>query len=716
MNNNQRTFLGHPLGLYVLFFTEMWERFSYYGMRGLLILYMVNYFRWTQDQASNVYKVYTSLVYVTPILGGYLADRYLGNRRAVVIGATLMAIGHFLMAFEAYAIFYSALAFLIVGNGFFKPNMSTQVGRLYPPNDPRRDGAYTIFYMGINLGAFLAPLVCGWLAERTLGGYHSGFTMAGIGMVAGLLIYVFGQPLVKELDQGDENAHQQASGRPGALLEGEAARVPSAWGAVGRLAPPVLQSLGAVGVVLAVIAWVAGWLAAFDALMAGMAGVCLLLVASVAAQVTGGVRDRVLAILLLGLFVMFFWATFEQAGNALNLWADKTTNRYLTRKMPVPEITPVLAEDAETSAAAAQRNGPWWRRIVTMFRVRPRVNADGTAPAAKATLVDSINPVPTTWFQSINALAIFVLAPVFAWMWVALDRRGMQPSIPTKMVWGLVLMAASMGVMVWAAYAENGPTQVSLARLPQGLQTNEQGQVGTSNAEGEFAPFHAGRLRYDPARQLLLIKGVLPDVERDRMVEATAPAEFQRAVRQLAELSQNLDTSRGKQVKVQLSSLPRGFDLNKAGNPGGRFEVRGNTLVARRPLADRDVKALLVAGGDPEFRAAVEELFQKSASWCVSPWWLFWSYILATLGELCLSPVGLSMVSKLAPARFATMLMGVWLLTSSFGSFAAGALGEAWGSIPPIPYFLTCTLINLGPALVLALLVKKTIAAMHGVK
>src|SRR2546423_3165600 len=195
----QRTFLGHPVGLYVLFFTEMWERFSYSGMRALLILYMVNYFKWSQKEASTIYKVYTSFVYVTPIIGGYLADRYLGNRRAVIIGAVLMAIGHFLMAFEEFPIFLSALIFLILGNGMFKPNMSTQVGRLYPANDGRRDGAYTIFYMGINLGAFLSPIVCGWLAENTMGGYHSGFTMAGIGMVCGLVIYLAGQPFVKEL-------------------------------------------------------------------------------------------------------------------------------------------------------------------------------------------------------------------------------------------------------------------------------------------------------------------------------------------------------------------------------------------------------------------------------------------------------------------------------------------------------------------------------------
>jgi POT family proton-dependent oligopeptide transporter len=218
---------GHPPGLIVLFFTEMWERFSYYGMRGLLVLYMVNYLFTDKRQvlqggeetiagnpsevvgfsairgliesvfgpmeiqplASQLYGLYTGLVYLTPVLGGYFADRYLGQRKTVFLGGILMAIGHFLMASEA--LFFIALAFLIFGNGFFKPNISTQVGGLYPEGDPRRDRAFSIFYVGINLGAFLSNLVCGTLAA--VYGWHYGFGAAGIGMMAGLVIYAFGQ-------------------------------------------------------------------------------------------------------------------------------------------------------------------------------------------------------------------------------------------------------------------------------------------------------------------------------------------------------------------------------------------------------------------------------------------------------------------------------------------------------------------------------------------
>jgi POT family proton-dependent oligopeptide transporter len=211
---HERTLFGHPIGLFVLFATEMWERFSYYGMKALLMLYMTDYLFLRPDAhqsivglstiqglletvygplsaqglSSQVYGLYTGLVYLTPLFGGILADQLLGARRTVMLGACLMAAGHFLMASEA--LFLPALFLLILGNGAFKPNISVQVGTLYAPGDPRRDGAFTIFYMGINLGAMLAPLTCGTLGQTL--GWHYGFGLAGIGMVLGLIIYVIG--------------------------------------------------------------------------------------------------------------------------------------------------------------------------------------------------------------------------------------------------------------------------------------------------------------------------------------------------------------------------------------------------------------------------------------------------------------------------------------------------------------------------------------------
>ena len=196
------TFLGHPKGLFVLFFAEMWERFSYYGMRALLIFYLTKHWLFSDSQAGVIYGAYTALVYITPVLGGYLADKYLGQRKAVTYGAVLLTFGHFLMGFEgnggqdaaSLSIFWLALAFIIVGSGFLKANISVIVGQLYPRTDVRRDGAYTIFYMGINLGAFLGSLLCGYLGETY--GWAYGFGAAGVGMLLGLIVFVGFKPLL----------------------------------------------------------------------------------------------------------------------------------------------------------------------------------------------------------------------------------------------------------------------------------------------------------------------------------------------------------------------------------------------------------------------------------------------------------------------------------------------------------------------------------------
>jgi len=182
---------GHPKGLYLMFFVEMWERFSYYGMRALLVLYMTKYLLFSTAHASKVYGLYTGIVYMTPLIGGYLADRYIGARKSIIIGAILMALGQFALSTQAPSLFYIALGMLIIGNGFFKPNISTMVGQLYEKNDPRRDGGFTIFYMGINLGALFSPLICGTLGEKVGWGY--GFGAAGVGMVLGLMLYLWGQ-------------------------------------------------------------------------------------------------------------------------------------------------------------------------------------------------------------------------------------------------------------------------------------------------------------------------------------------------------------------------------------------------------------------------------------------------------------------------------------------------------------------------------------------
>jgi POT family proton-dependent oligopeptide transporter len=315
----ERTIFGHPRGLVVLFFAEMWERMSYYGMRSLLVLYMVNYLFVRPDVgrqvlgfnalrgalehtfgplapqalSSQVYGLYTGFVYMTPFFGGLLADRLLGRRKAVIVGGTLMAIGHFLMAMEN--MFLLALMFLILGNGCFKPNISTQVGGLYPPGDHRRDSAFSIFYVGINVGAFLAPIVCGTLGQKV--GWHYGFAAAGVGMVLGLIVYVTN---MKHLPLEPPPTESKTAPIAGviAFIVGIPVVVLTL---IAMFALPKAVPLAiAVIVATAVITWIT--------------------------RLPADEKPRVLAIVACCAVVGAFWAVYEQQGNTLQLWADQNTH------------------------------------------------------------------------------------------------------------------------------------------------------------------------------------------------------------------------------------------------------------------------------------------------------------------------------------------------------------------------------------------------------
>jgi POT family proton-dependent oligopeptide transporter len=307
---------GHPRGLYVLFGAEMWERFSYYGMRALLVLYLTKHLNYARADALLLYATYTSLVYLTPLLGGYLADKLLGQRKAILIGGIVMAMGHFAMAFES--MLHVALCLLMLGNGFFKPNISTMVGNLYPQGDARRDGAYTIFYMGINLGAFVAPLVCGGLGENPNFGWHYGFGAAGVGMVLGLLSFLaFQHDLIGGFPPGREEAGTAGMGVADwfHVVLGSVICLAVAYGA-GLLLPGFLPYSK---VVVPVIA--------------GLYGVAMLVVFA-RAMMTQGTPEgtdwqRIAVILIVGLFSIVFWMGFEQAGGTLNLFADGKTDRNL---------------------------------------------------------------------------------------------------------------------------------------------------------------------------------------------------------------------------------------------------------------------------------------------------------------------------------------------------------------------------------------------------
>ena len=354
---------GHPLGLTFLFTTEMWERFSYYGMRAILVLYLVNYLLLpgqsehvagyatmksifegmfnggqpldVQPLSSAIYGIYTALVYLTPFFGGIIADRWLGQRFTVIVGGVIMAVAEFVLFVPS--LFFLGLLLLIIGNGFFKPNISTQVGNLYKPGDSRIDRAFSIFYVGINVGAFFSPLVCGTLGENV--GYQWGFFAAGVGMVIGLIIYLFALRT---------------------LPHDRVARI--------KKRRPTAKK-----------------------------------------PMTGQDWKAVIAIILLCIPVTFFWATYEQQGNTINLWAQNFTNRAL-----IPGIID-------------------WQ-------------------------------IPVTWFQAFNPFMIAAFTPLVVWLWGRQSKRGTEPSTVTKMALGLFLLALSYVVMAAAAYlSPDGGRELAVA-------------------------------------------------------------------------------------------------------------------------------------------------------------------------------------------------------------------------------------------------------------
>jgi POT family proton-dependent oligopeptide transporter len=305
-------FVGHPRGLFVLFYAEMWERFSYYGMRALLVLYLTQFWLFSDGKANLMYGGYNSLVYVTPVLGGYLADRYLGQRKAVVFGGVVLALGHLFMAYEglqgvtdpsikqadpAINVFWLALSLIVVGSGFLKANISVIAGQLYRMTDPRRDAAYTIFYMGVNTGAALGTILVGYLGQTL--GWSWGFALAGIGMVLGLIIFILGKPALK------------GQGEPPAPLAKN-----REW------------SLYAIGLASVAVIW---FLVQYQSAIQNtliVSGIVLLAYTLYEAfKLPKEPRERMFAILFLVALNPVFWGLYEQAGGSLNLYTDKYVDR-----------------------------------------------------------------------------------------------------------------------------------------------------------------------------------------------------------------------------------------------------------------------------------------------------------------------------------------------------------------------------------------------------
>ncbi len=489
---SDHSFFGHPRGLATLFFTEMWERFSYYGMRAILILFMVDKIEkgglgWSDSKAGAVYGMYTAMVYLMCLGGGWVADRITGQRRAVLIGGVFIAAGEFCLLAPSETLFYSGLVLLMFGTGLLKGNVSTIVGQLYPKGDPRRDSGFSIFYMGINIGALISPIICSYVGEKI--SWRLGFGVAGVGMLAGLIQYLWGSRHLgdaglRPASTGDP-VRDRAQKRNAAMSVAAGVGVFAVWGilgATGVISMDATTISDALGWALLVISVVVFWWLIFGG------------------SWSAEERKRSAAVLVLFVASALFWASFEQAGSSLNLFAERQTDRHILG----------------------------WE-------------------------------FPAGWFQFVQPIFVVVLAPVFAWLWLALGRKRAEPSSPGKFTLGLLFAGLAFAILVPAA------------RMTQG----------------------------------------------------------------------------GAQVAI---------------------------------------------------------------------WWLTGTYFLQTLGELCLSPVGLSAMTKLAPDRAAGFMMGIWFLSTSIGNWLAGKAVSIGASMALPTLFGSVAAFTIGAALVLALLIKPTVRLMSGVK
>lgn len=534
---------GHPRGLYVLFATEMWERFSFYSMLALFTLYLRDPsegFGWTAAQATSLYANYMMFVYASPLVGGFLADRIIGYRRAIMIGGLFFIAGHGLLAIHSLWAVYAALTCLVIGNGFFKPNVSTMVGNLYPETSPLKERAYNIFYMGINIGGFIAPLIMEVVKSNF--GFHPAFAVAAFGMVVSVAILWMFKSLVESPSRSPLSDPAQAVDAAATAVDAPPHEV--SHQEAGQPPPNAMQT-------------VPDW-------------------------------KRVMALILLFAIVIVFWMVFNQNGSTLTFWADDNTDWSLSG-------------------------------IIS---------------------------------NSINSFWIITLTFPLIWFWNWLNRRGKEPSTPTKMAFGMLLTALSFFVLYFAA------------------TIGERQQVKPEM-------YAAGSFRInDRVLTGLKADGIPQDV---------------------------LDK------------------ITSAKDAEGKFIIYG---VKFAPKEDENTEQLV--SGERQFVDAVnrvlpgqgslylDSFLQRAYLFRVSPFWLILAYAIISLGELMLSPMGLSLVSKVAPPRLRGLMMGGWFVSTAIGSKLT-AIGVYWEIWRQSSFFVLLGLMALGMTIVLWVLLRPLKKAMPGV-
>ena len=469
-----KTVIGHPAALFVLFFTEMWERFSYYGMRAILVIFLTGAilgdnpgWGWSSSSALSLLGTYAMFVYLTPLVGGWLADNKIGYRNAVVIGALLMTLGHASMALETPTFLYIGITLLVLGNGFFKPNMTSIISKIYEGRDNKKDGAYNIFYMGVNAGAFLGIMLCGWVGEKQ--GWSFGFGLAGIFMFLGMIQFYYAQPLFGEIGDKPKNKINNKK-TESKSLEKLNPFLPLDYvlilificSALIFIINDPLSKIGGIDTFNFTIGGMGDSL--FFALIALISFVVLLIVRI--PRYTVIVRDRMIAFTIFSFFTVFFWAAFEQGAGSLPIYTRDFTNRILEGDfalifkivdllvtiIPLFIITYVLYSLIKTTASKILFSNITlafsfliiW--AIVIFKLYSEFQSSETE-------------VPITWFAILNSLFIIIFAPLFTKWW----DSSYNPPASVKYFLGLALLGLGFGFLAFGA--RNIPSGAETASL-----------------------------------------------------------------------------------------------------------------------------------------------------------------------------------------------------------------------------------------------------------
>ncbi|MFD0837342.1 peptide MFS transporter [Mariniflexile aquimaris] len=662
--------LGHPSGLFVLFFTEMWERFSFYGMRALLVLFLVSAlgiggWDWPRENALALYGTYLALLYLTPIIGGTLADKYLGNRKAIIIGAVVMTLGHASMAIESNPFFlYSGLALLVIGTGFFKPNMTSFISVLYKDFPDKKDGAYTIFYMGVNAGAFLGIMLCGYLGEIL--GWSWGFGLAGIFMLLGLLQFTFAQPIFGEVGnrpnkedktiETDDHTKVEDKLNPFTTIDKILIVLISIMGLTWVINDP-LSKIGTVNFLEFGGVDYSGKIIVVTLIL------FVYLLGSRIVRYSPITRDKMLAVVVFAFFIIFFWASFEQAGGSMSIFAKDYTSRILSG------------------------NAAFIFNIVDII----------------------ITVVPI-------AIITYVLFLLFKQTFKKYFLSNLILAFSFVLIWGIVIWKIYNNFNTYSYEITYNTYQIS--ETIDGKEIVKEFPVNSETVVPDNA------VLVENTTVILSSNDFVKNDQIDIIDIDKKGANFKYLTpEQATSIDTNIDATivRKKDNEIQIPAtwfliLNSLFIITFAPLFSKWWESKYNP----KPANKYAIGLFFLGIGFAFLAYGAAGIPQGAKTASVSIVWLILAYLFHTLGELCVSPVGLSYVSKLVPPRMIAFMFGVWYLALAIGNKTSGKMGSMIDEITAnyniSTFFLIFTIVPIiigFIALSLSPLLKKL---MHGVR